>query len=238
MIREDVRMLGLTAWIGEMGGIICTRESSQASWQYECAEMEFDASQHTTPRDLICTTGIVEAMLKRWPGSLELYNDNGIGYQYREVTVALRGTVPMDAAQDMLDHTELALDFVDNGPVHKISGPTTLDCAQGVPVENIHSYHICPRGLNKGFAAKKFMQLLGLQPHEVLCCGDSPADCSMKDAAATFVLMANGAEDPACLAELAGHPGAFVSHKASTDGFCELVNLICKARQMTYAQGV
>ena len=30
MIREDVRMLGLPGWIGEMGGILCLHEGTEA----------------------------------------------------------------------------------------------------------------------------------------------------------------------------------------------------------------
>lgn len=238
MIREDVRMLRLKSWIGEMGGIICTHEGSSATWQYECADMTFDATKGLTPRELICQTGVVDDMLTRWQGALELYNDNGIGYQYREVTVAFRGTIPMDEAQAMLDRTSLALDFVDNGAVNRISGPTTLDVAAhadahtGALAVPIHSYHICPRGLNKGFAAKKFMECMDLAPEEVLCCGDSPADCSMIDTGATFVLMANGAKDPACTQALAHNSRAFVSHKPASDGFCEMIDVICQAHDL------
>lgn len=238
MIREDARLLGLSQWIGEMGGIICTKDGAESVWEYACADMEYDANSHKTPHDMIMQTGVVDALLKRWSTSLELYNDNGLGYQYREVTVALRGKLDEAEAQDMLDHCGLALDLVNNGVVTHINGPTILARnSQGVAT-NISNYHIVPKNLNKGYAVAQFMRMMNLSREQVLACGDSSADCSMAQSAGLFVLMQNGAKNQSCMQELAGADNAFVTERPSTDGFCDLIHLLCACQDEYKSTGI
>ena len=88
MIQEDARVLGFPGWIAEMGGVLCTRQSSNPEWHYFTGTMPYDEASGKTPHDVICETGVIDEMLARWPGHLETYHDNGIGFEYREVTVA------------------------------------------------------------------------------------------------------------------------------------------------------
>lgn len=221
MIREDVRILGLPGWIGEMGGVLCTHEGANSTWQYYTADMPYEPSCGKTPHEVIMETGVIDRMLGRWYDSLEPYNDNGIGYQYREVSVALRGAVIEDEAQAMLDESGLALYLADNGFVSRITGPTILPTFEDGKVEDVHTYHITPRGLDKGSATKRYIELMGWDPAEVMACGDSPADCAMAPYVGTFLIMRNGISNPKVQAALAGAGNAFVSDKPAVDGWCQ-----------------
>ena len=226
MIREDVRLLGLSGWIGEMGGVLCLHEGTNSDWRYFTADMPYDPTCGKTPHDVIYETGVVSQLLSRWYDSLELYNDNGIGYQYREVSVALRGAVVEDEAQAMLDSTGLPLYLADNGFVTRITGTTILPSFKDGRAEDVHTYHITPRGLDKGSAVARYIELKGWQPDEVMACGDSPADCTMAPYVGTFLLMRNGIHNPKAQAALATAGNAFVSTRSSTDGWCDAMSLL------------
>jgi hypothetical protein len=186
-----------------MGGVLCLSEGATSDWRYFTADMPFDERAGKTPHDVIWETGVVDRLLERWYDCLETYNDNNIGYQYREVTVALRGAVIEDEAQAMLDETGLPLYLADNGFVSRITGPTILPTFEGGKVEDVHTYHITPRGLDKGSATRRYIELMGWDPAEVIACGDSPADCAMAPHVGTFQLMRNGAGNPKSQSALA-----------------------------------
>lgn len=226
MIREDVRLLGLHGWIGEMGGVLCTREAATSDWEYFTADMPYDPHCGMTPHDVIWDSGVVEELILRWFDSLEPYNDNGVGYQYREVSVALRGAVIEDEAQEMLDASGLPLYLADNGMVTRITGDTILPVNEDGTVDDVHTYHITPRGLDKGTAVARYIDIMGWDPEEVLACGDSPADCAMAAHVGTFMLMRNGITHPKAQAALAGAGNAFVSPRDATDGWCDAASLL------------
>ncbi len=231
MIREDARILGLPGWIGEMGGILCLHEGQEGGWRYFTADMPYDPSCGRTPHDVIMATGVVGRLLDRWYDCLETYNDNNIGYQYREVTVALRGAVMEDEAQRMLDETGLPLYLADNGFVSRVTGKTILPAAQSGHLEDVHTYHITPRGLDKGSAVRRYIELMGWDPAEVMACGDSPADCAMAPHVGTFLLMRNGIDNPKAQAALATSGNAWVSSRDATDGFCDAMHTLVELRR-------
>ncbi len=233
MVREDAHMLGLGGWIGEMGGILCLREGATSDWRYFTADMPYDPGCGRTPHDLIVRTGVVQRMLGRWYDCLETYHDNNIGFEYREVTVGLRGAVLEDEAQAMLDETGLPLYLADNGFVSRITGDTILPRRPDGTLEDVHTYHITPRGLDKGSATARYIELMGWDPAEVICCGDSPADCAMAPHAGTFLLMRNGMGNPKSQAALAGRGNAFVSALDSTDGFCQAMRTILAIKRQS-----
>lgn len=230
MIREVVRMLSLPGWIGEMGGILCLHEGATSTWQYFTADMPFDVRGGKTPHEVIMATGIVERMQRRWYDSLELYNDNGIGYQYREVSVAFRGAVIEDEVREMMEETGLPLYLADNGMVTRITGETILPAHDGELLEDVHTYHITPRGLDKGSAVARYIELMGWDPLECLACGDSPADCEMAQHVGVFMLMRNGLHNHKSQAILAGASNAFVSTKPSTDGWCDMARMLTELK--------
>lgn len=230
MTQEDARILGFPGWIAEMGGLVCTRQSNQPEWHYFCGSMPYDETQGLTPHDVIYSTGVVDEMLKRWSGSLETYHDNGIGFEYREVTVALRGALDEAEAQLMLDATGLPLYLSDNGMVSHISGATNLSCDRDHP-QGIHTYHITPAGVSKGTGIVRYIELCGLTPEEVLGAGDSPADCVIADAVGMFLFMQNGLGHPRAAQELAARDNVFVSTESATDGWVRVIRSLLAAKE-------
>ena len=230
MIQEDARVLGMPGWIAEMGGVVCTRQSSNPEWHYFTGDMPYEEGCGKTPHDVICETGVIDEMLERWAGKLETYHDNGIGYEYREVTVALRGAVPEEELQDMLDACGLPLYLSDNGMVSRISGETTLDCDRDHP-QGIHTYHITPAGVSKGTGIVRFVELAGLDPDEVLGAGDSPADCVIADAVGTFLFMCNGLTHERAAEELAARNNILVSTERATDGWVAAMRGLLAAKE-------
>lgn len=229
MIREDSRVLGFPGWIAEMGGVICTRQSNQSEWSYFTGDMPFDPACGKTPHDIIYETGIIDEMLERWPHQLETYHDNGIGYEYREVTVGMRGSAPEEEMQDMLDACGLPLYLSDNGMVSAITGSTILDCDLEHP-QGIHTYHITPAGVSKGTSIVRYIELAGLEPEEVLGAGDSPADCVIADAAGLFLFMCNGLNHDRAEEELNARNNILISQDRATDGW------VRAARALLYAK--
>ncbi|WP_028263525.1 HAD family hydrolase [Atopobium fossor] len=230
MTFEDARILSFRAWIAEMGGLICTKSGSQPEWTYFTGDMPYKHTSLKTPHDLICETGIVDELIARYPGKLETYHDNYVGFEYREVSVALRGSVEASEVQAILDSCSLPLYLADNGLVKRINGSTTL---KGITMEHpqgIHTYHIMPHGLTKGSGIAQFAKLMHIEKDQMLAAGDSPADCEMADFVGTFLFMKNGFEHDDAYAELAKHDNAFVSNLPSTDGWCEAMQTLLAAR--------
>lgn len=233
MTLEDARLLAFPGWIAEMGGLLCTKQCSNPEWSYYTGEMPYTPEQQAagiTPHDVVCNTGVIDEMLRRWPGKLEPYHDNGIGFDYREVTVALRGSIDEDEAQRMLDATGLPIYLADNGFVPRISGDTTLECDPVHPV-GVHTYHITPRGVDKGTGIARYLELQGWDPAWVLGCGDSPADLTMAPVVGTFLLMHNGIDNPKTQDALASCENVLVSERDSTDGWCDSMRMVLAAKE-------
>lgn len=71
--------------------------------------MPYDSSCGLTPHQVIEQTGVCEKILARWPHKIEYHNDMSTGYKYREVTVGMRGDVPDDEVQAILDEAGCGL---------------------------------------------------------------------------------------------------------------------------------
>ena len=229
MTFEDARLLSFNAWIAEMGGLICTKSGSQPEWTYFTGDMPYNHESLKTPHDLICETGIVDELIARYPGQLETYHDNYVGFEYREVSVALRGSVEAATVQALLDTCPLPLYLADNGLVKRMNGTTTLQNVDMTHPQGIHTYHIMPRGLTKGSGIAQFAKLMHVEKDQMLAAGDSPADCEMADYVGTFLFMKNGFEHNDAAVELAKHPNAYVSRYPSTDGWCEAMQTLLAA---------
>lgn len=225
MMHEDSRLLGLTSYIGEMGGLIMY-DREHNDWEYYTADMPFDPASGLTPHQVIERTGVCQRFIDRWPGLIEYHNDMANGYKYREVTVGLRGEVPDAEAQAMLDETGLPLEWGDNGFLNYVSAPTTLELPQGV---RGRAFNITPAGLTKGGAIERFCAHRGIDPAETLAIGDSGSDFLMAPAVETFVLVENGLKDPGAAAFLDGNDNAFLVHGRLVDGWVAAMRLVLDA---------
>lgn len=253
MIREDARVFDLYGWIAEMGGIACVRKNGEDIWEYLTGEMSYDVSCGKTPHELIEDSGVVSTLLNEFGHTLEFYNDNKCGYQYREVTVAFRGWADEVRVHEIIKNSSLALDWVNNGCAGRLPADSTLKVEDFASESDICSRHIAPLGVNKGYAARAYMQIIDAKPEEVLCCGDSPADCSMAGASKFFMIMKNGMTNPLCVQAIqkaliplgsdhklscsdvphrnAFTPQVFVSSASAPDGFAAMLECLCRIRK-------
>ena len=188
MIHEDARVLGLNSYIGEMGGLVMY-DLKANDWEYLTGDMPYDPSCGLTPHQVIEQTGVCEKILARWPHKIEYHNDMSTGYKYREVTVGMRGDIPDDEAQAILDEAGCGLVWACNGHLTHLSKPTTLELDR---VEDGRAFNINPAGLNKGVAIARFCEHLGIEREETLALGDSESDFYMADHVGTFCLVENG----------------------------------------------
>ncbi|QWT17911.1 HAD hydrolase family protein [Collinsella sp. zg1085] len=225
MLHEDVRVLGLNAYIGEMGGLIMFSHKD-SHWEYFTADMDYDPACGLTPHQVIEATGVCDLFSTRWPGLLEYHNDMSRGYKYREVTVALRGEIPDEDAYEILSKSGLALEWGDNGFLGYISAPTTLTLPEGVPGR---AYNISPAGLNKGRAIARFCEIRGIDPASTLSLGDSRADYSMADVTGLFFLVENGLENADAAEFLQQHDHAYVARGRSCDGWVAAMQTVLEA---------
>ena len=126
MIHEDARVLGLNSYIGEMGGLVMY-DLKANDWEYLTGDMPYDPACGLTPHQVIEQTGVCEKILARWPHKIEYHNDMSTGYKYREVTVGMRGDVPDNEVQAILDEAGCGLVWACNGHLTHLSKPTTLE---------------------------------------------------------------------------------------------------------------
>ena len=227
MLHEDVRVLGLNAYIGEMGGLLML-DHHASRWEYYTADMAYDPACGLTPHQVIERLGVCDQFIERWPGLLEYHNDMATGYKTREVTVAMRGEVPDAEARAMLAASGANLDWGDNGHLNYISAPTTLHLPEGV---SGRAFNISPGGLNKGGGIERFCAERGIDPAQTLAIGDSSADYRMAEACALFCLVENGLKNADAPAFLERTPNAYVTHGRIVEGWAAAMQALLEAHE-------
>jgi len=170
---------------------------------------------------------VCEKILARWPHKIEYHNDMSTGYKYREVTVGMRGDVPDDEVQAILDEAGCGLIWACNGHLTHLSKPTTLELDR---VEDGRAFNINPAGLNKGVAIARFCEHLGIEREETLALGDSESDFYMADHVGTFCLVENGLTSAGAPEFLAACENAFVTRGKIVDGWAATAELLVAAR--------
>lgn len=226
MLQEDCRVLGLNSYIGEMGGLIML-DLKANRWEYFTGDMPYDPASGLTPHQVIERTGACERILARWPHRIEYHNDMANGYKYREVTVAMRGEVPDDEAQAILDESGLALVWANNGYLTHVSKPTTLELPEGV---SGRAFNVLPAGIDKGMAIARFCAARGIDRSETLAIGDSISDCEMASHVGTFVLVENGLKNPDAAAFMETCQNGFIANGRVVEGWASSMTLLAEAR--------
>lgn len=226
MLHEDVRLLGLNSYIGEMGGLLML-DHKKNEWEYFTADMPYDPASGLTPHEVIEQTGVLDEFMGRWPGMLEFHNDMSTGYKHREVTVGMRGEVPDDEVRAIIDAAGAQLCWGDNGYLNYISAPTTLELPEGV---RGRAFNLMPQGLDKGRAVARFCELRGIDPAETLSIGDASSDFLMADATSLFFLVENGLKDPRAAEFLEAHENAYVTRGRILDGWISSMRTLLAAR--------
>lgn len=226
MLQEDARVLGFNSYIGEMGGLLML-DLKGNHWEYFTGSLPYDPSSGLTPHQVIERSGVCEKILARWPHFIEYHNDMANGYKYREVTVGMRGEVPDEEAQAILDESGMGLVWANNGYLTHVSRPTTLELPEGV---SGRAFNILPAGIDKGKAVARFCELRGIAREETLAIGDAMSDCLMAEHVGTFVLVENGLKNPDAAAFLEGCNNAFVARGRIIDGWSSMAQSLLAAR--------
>ena len=225
MLHEDIRVLGLNSFIGEMGGLLML-DNSTSTWEYYTADMPYNPAWGFSPHECIEATGILDEFQNRWPGLLEYHNDMSTGYKHREVTVGMRGEVPDEEAREIIRRSGAELEWSDNGFLNYISAPTTLKLPEGV---RGRAFNIMPLGLNKGRALARFCELRGIDLAETLSIGDAGSDFLMADYTSLFVVVENGLDTPGADEFLEGHDNAYAVHGRLVDGWVTAMRVLLAA---------
>ena len=111
----------------------------------------------------------------------------------RDVSHLFRGKVDAAEADALLEaEGHAALRLVDNGAI--------VAPMPGIP--RPHAYHLVPRAASKARAVAFHMRARGYAPEECIAVGDSQEDMGAAAAVGTFWLVANGAADPAGVANV------------------------------------
>lgn len=232
---EIMRLTDLNQFIAEMGCITQFGYGAQAEktfnlgeWSTEHFDQDYDHGKDLTPYEMIAKSGALKALLSRFKGKLEQHALKGMR---REVTYPLRGDIdssPGSEADTLLASFELPLQLLDNGIIHP-KNHGLLD------VEDVHVYHLMPRGTGKGKAVAADMAAKGLKPEHALSIGDAEGDVPMGLATGSFVLVDNGKKQgPGEYARttLGGSSKLFATSLPTADGWVEFAHALLKAKSL------
>jgi phosphoglycolate phosphatase len=214
-VMEDARLMGQTSYIFEMGcGMVIDGEETMFTG--ELAELDGKSIYHQ-----IEESGAVALLLDSYRGLLEYHEPWHLN---REISHLLRGLVPADEADALLDqHGHGALRLVDNGA---IVPKTTLPDLPGPP----HVYHLMPKQASKADAVVRHMRARDYAPEECIAVGDSREDLGVAAVVGRFFLVANAVEkDPDVLRGVFGN--VEVTEGRNGEGFYEAVVRALAERQ-------
>lgn len=218
-LAEDSRLLGWTDFIGEVGALRSTGRDRHV--EYMLGDWPKDAvPAGLTPYEAILEAGALDMLMTAFPGRIERHVPWDAD---RIVTFILRGEVEIEKAQGVLDQIDLPVQIVDNGIIHPVN--------HGLKgVEQIHAYHLVPKGTSKVRAIRYDLESRGLDLSRAAAIGDSRADLDMGEAVGVMVLVANGLDVPAVRDRLAATPNAVATRKRQGHGWAEFVEAWLAAR--------
>ncbi len=216
---EVSRILGWTSFIAELGCIVMYDRREPA--EYLLGEWPDGVLlPEETPHQAITRLGGLRVLTETFPGKIEEHDP---WHTDREVTHVLRGSVDRVAAQAALDTLPIPIDIIDNGIIHP-PRHTLVD------VDEVHVYHLVPRGTSKELAIRTLLARRGLTRDEAVAVGDSATDVEMMDAAALGILVRNALDDPRVLAATDGRDTIVATRAERGDGWAEFAHTWLAAR--------
>lgn len=223
-LRELTQLLGWNGYIAEAGGIIVHGTGLDFKERIDLGAWPEDAlPEGMTPYQAIVAVGAAQALIDAFPGRIEHYAPWQVE---REVSLLLRGCLPLEEGQAVLDSLPLPLDLVDNGMLRSYG---TLTCRDMPP----HAYHVVPKGVSKARAIELDLEWRGLSRDQAAAVGDSATDLEMADVVGVMTLVANAFGSNGVLDRLAKEPRRNIwrMEKERGEGWAEL------ARQWLAAVG-
>lgn len=216
---EVTRLLGWSSFIAELGCIIMYDRREPAEYllgQWPDGML----LEGETPHQAMTRFGALKALTEAFPGKIEEHDP---WHTDREVTHVLRGNIDRAAAQEALDTLEVPIAIIDNGIVHP-PRHTLVD------VDEVHVYHLVPKGTSKEAAISTLLARRGLTPDEAVAIGDSATDVEMMNAAALGVLVNNALRDPKVMHATEGFDTIVATRAERGDGWAEFARAWLAAR--------
>jgi hydroxymethylpyrimidine pyrophosphatase-like HAD family hydrolase len=208
-VREAARTLGAAAYVAELGGLVVHRDGREEVATRNLGS--FDGAG--TAFEAIDRSGAAGFLLTTYPRRLEPHEP--WTFLPRECSVLLRGNVALDEAREALEANGYGwLDLLDNGIIPKADRFPRLD------VEEVHAYHLVPKGVNKASAVAIDRTRAGVDAAACVAVGDSASDAAMASEVAAVFIVANG--EPA-LDRVSPRPNVFLLDRSHGLGFADAV---------------
>lgn len=211
-LMEVTRLLGWDDFLAELG---CVRSYDRGARRVFDTGVWGDgaAGPGETPYEAISRVGALTRLQTAFPNRIENHDPWHVD---RDVTHVLRGSVPLVAAQAVLDGLPLPVTIVDNGIIHP-PRHGLLD------VDEVHAYHLVPTGVSKPHSIAADLIDRGLEPTQAMAIGDSMADVAMADSVGLMVCVRNGLDDPALVAHARERSNVAATRESFGSGWRELV---------------
>ena len=212
MVREAARFLGSPSYIAEMGAL--------TSFDGEI-HRDHGAFRGTgTPFEAMARSGGAALLLEAYAGRFEPHAP--WAHLPREASMLFRGQVNLDEARALLDRSGFDwLSLEDNGIIPRRLPGSGTDRFPGLAVDEVHAYHLVPRGVSKAAAAAADLARRGMAPNVAVGVGDSPADAQLASHVGAVFVVANGRR----AVEAAGPwpDNVYLTEASHGDGFAEVV---------------
>jgi hydroxymethylpyrimidine pyrophosphatase-like HAD family hydrolase len=209
-VREAARILGARDFVAELGGLV------SLDGEAEVLRAAGAAGDYGKPVEAMARSGAAALLMEAFDGKLEPHAP--WAFEPREVSMLLRGHVDLARARRVLEDAGHGwLDLRDNGVI-----------ARRFPhlsVEEVHAYHLLPRGVTKAAAVAEHARRRDLPPEDCLVIGDSESDAEISPRVGAVCIVANGAssiENPA-------RGEIYVTDGAYGEGFAEAVEGLVQA---------
>jgi phosphoglycolate phosphatase len=215
-VREAARTVGAAGYIAELGGLVVRLEGRN-----EVVIRNHGAHRGPgTPHDAIERSGAAGFLLEAYRGRLEPHAP--WAFLARECSMLFRGLIDLEAARRLLEETGYGwLDLQDNGMMWSPPGRFPhLD------VEEVHAYHLVPRGVGKRSAVAIDRAEAGLDAASCIAVGDSASDAEMAAEVGAMFVVANG---EMALRGVDLGPNVYLLDRAHGLGFADAVLAFARA---------
>jgi hydroxymethylpyrimidine pyrophosphatase-like HAD family hydrolase len=205
-VRETARLLGTRDFIAELGGVTC----------YDLATEVVRApfGRGGTPFEAMARSGAAGFLLEAHPGRLEPHAP--WAFEGREAGMLFRGRLDLPSARALLEDSGYGwLDIEDNG--------ITARRFPSLAIDEVHLYHLVPKGVSKGSAVRADLARRGFEPGDAVAVGDSAADAALAPMVDSVFIVANGRR---ALRGITLAENVHLTDAPYGDGFAEAVETI------------
>jgi hydroxymethylpyrimidine pyrophosphatase-like HAD family hydrolase len=221
-IQPVAWVLGASGFVAEVGTIVHVfdRSAKKTIERYLFGEFEKlprTPSNTATPYQKILEEGILEFLFSRNDGRLEFHKP---WHEGRRASHLLRGHVDVEAENAALQAQGFGwCRLVDNGVIPRKY--------ESLDVEEVHAYHLLPRGCGKGHGVAEVLRILGLESARAVALGDGRADLEAAPQVAAVFLLRHALElDPSLADELSHFDNVYVTEKSYGEGWAEAISVV------------